>query len=104
MDSINRFLRSLNYDLIKRLQSYYLVMSVSRRHYNRKRRSQIIRDVPNCIKRGLGRENFPPALELLKESLSLQDLLVIFRTGSYSSAILTALVTTDFTPGIFRIA
>jgi hypothetical protein len=38
--------------------------------------------VPNCIKRGLGRQNFPPEMESPKESLCLQGLLVIFRIGS----------------------
>jgi hypothetical protein len=60
-------------------RSRLLLWSKNRRNHT----PQIIRDVPNCIKRGLGRQNFPPEMESPKESLCLQGLLVIFRIGSY---------------------
>jgi hypothetical protein len=35
---------------------------------------QIVRNVPNCIQRGLDRQSFPPVMESPKESLCHQDL------------------------------
>src|ERR1044072_718160 len=43
---------------------------------------QIVRNMPNCIHRGLGGHSFPPVLKSPEESLCLQDLSVIFRIGS----------------------
>src|SRR6185503_17493993 len=43
---------------------------------------QIVRNMPNCIHRGLGGHSFPPVLKSPEESLCLQDPSVISRIGS----------------------
>src|SRR6185503_16972846 len=47
---------------------------------------QIVRNMPNCIHRGLGGHSFPPVLKSPEESLCLQDPSVISRIGSKRAA------------------
>jgi hypothetical protein len=70
--------KDVNYSIKSKTKGSGVASTSPRLFFRPKNRSnktpQIVRNMPNCIQRGLGRQSFPPVMESPKESLCHQDL------------------------------